>query len=210
MLAVTVDGRKLPPYIIFQRKTLPKGKFPPSVHVHVQEKGWMSSDLMVDWINTVWGRRPGALLFPLLLVVDSFWGHLVEPVRAKLKELHTELAVIPGGLTSMLQPLDVSLNKPFKDNVRRLYAEWMAEGQHALTPSGKIRRPSVELLCDWIAEAWRMVGAAIIVNSFKKTGISNALDSSEDHLLWDGGETSEADEESGGDDEATTCDASTD
>uniref|UniRef100_A0A147BLR1 Putative pogo transposable element n=1 Tax=Ixodes ricinus TaxID=34613 RepID=A0A147BLR1_IXORI len=209
MLAVTADGRKLPPYVIFKRKTLPKGKFPPGVHIRVQEKGWMSADLMVDWLKTVWGRRPGALLFPSLLVLDSFRGHLVEPVRAKLRELRTDLAVIPGGLTSVLQPLDVSLNKPFKDNVRRLYAEWMAEGQHDLTPAGKIRRPSVEQLCSWIAEAWGMIGADIIVKSFKKTGISNALDATEDHLVWDEDE-SETDEKSGGDDGATTSDATTD
>lgn len=29
MLAVTADGRKLPPYVIFKWETLPKGKFPP-------------------------------------------------------------------------------------------------------------------------------------------------------------------------------------
>lgn len=194
MLGVTADGRKLPPYVIFKRKTLPKGKLPPGIHVRVQEKGWMTADLMVDWVKTVWGRRPGALLFPSLLVLDSFRGHLQESVRAKFKELRTDLAVIPGGLTSMLQPLDVSLNKPFKDNVRRLYAEWMAEGEHALTPGGKIKRPSVELLCSWVSEAWGMIDVNMVARSFKKTGISNALDATEDHLVWDDEEASEDEE----------------
>lgn len=98
----------------------------------------MSAELMVDWIKTVWGRRPGGLLYPAMLVLDSFRGHLVEAVREKLKEFRMDIAVIPGGLTSVLQPLDMSLNKPFKDNVRRLYTNWMAAGQHQLTPGGKI------------------------------------------------------------------------
>lgn len=136
MLTVTADGQKLPPFVIFKRKTLPKAKFPPGIHVRVQEKGWMTTDLMVDWVKTAWGHRPGALLYPSLLVVNSFRDHLVDSVQ-KPKELRTDLAAIPGGLTSMLQPLDVSLNKPFKDNVWRLYAEWMAEGDHAMTPGGK-------------------------------------------------------------------------
>lgn len=42
MLAVTADGRKLPPYVIFKRKTLPKGNFGGQIHVRVQEKGWMN------------------------------------------------------------------------------------------------------------------------------------------------------------------------
>jgi hypothetical protein len=33
-------------------------------------------------------------------------------------EMETDLAVIPGGLMSVLQLLDVSVNMPFKDNVR--------------------------------------------------------------------------------------------
>jgi len=48
MLAVTADGGKLPPYVIFKRKTLPKEKFPPGIHVRVQEKGWMDQDLVKD------------------------------------------------------------------------------------------------------------------------------------------------------------------
>lgn len=134
---------------------------------------------MVDWIKTVWGRQPGALLYPAMLVLDSFRGHLVEGVREKLKELRTDIAVIPGGLTLVLQPLD----KPFKDNVRRLYTNWMAGGQHQLTPGGKIKRLTVEMLCGWIVEAWREISDDVIRKSFK-TGISNALDAGEDDMLW--------------------------
>lgn len=185
MLAITADGRKLPPYVIFKRKTVPKVNFPCGIHVRAQEKGWMSADLMVDWVRTVWGRRPGALLLPSLLVLDSFRGHLGENVRRELQELRTEIAIIPGGLTSVLQPLDVSVNKPFKDSVRRLYTDWMAQGGHTLTPTGKIKRPSVELVCSWVLEAWRSLPDDLIAKSFKKTGISNAMDGSEDDQLWE-------------------------
>jgi hypothetical protein len=39
MLAITADGRKLPPCVIFKRKTMPKAKLPNDVHVRVQGKG---------------------------------------------------------------------------------------------------------------------------------------------------------------------------
>ena len=40
MLSITADGRKLPPYIIFQKKTVPKGlKFPAGVHVAARKNG---------------------------------------------------------------------------------------------------------------------------------------------------------------------------
>lgn len=38
------------------------------------------------------------------------------------------MARIPGVLTSMLQPLDESNNKPVKDNVKNVYANQMSEG----------------------------------------------------------------------------------
>ncbi|KAJ8873027.1 hypothetical protein PR048_026643 [Dryococelus australis] len=45
---------------------------------------------------------------------DSFSAYLVKEVKHYLHEGKTDAAVIPGDLTSVLQPLDVSINKPFK------------------------------------------------------------------------------------------------
>lgn len=76
----------------------------------------------------------------------------------------------------------MSVNKPFKDNVRKLNAEWMAAGQHDLTLSGKIRRPSV---CSWIVDAWSGISNEVVAKVFEKTGISKALDGTEEDFLWD-------------------------
>ena len=41
----------------------------------------------------------------------------------------------------------------------------------------------------WVSAAWKAIPESIIVRSFKKCFISNALDGSEDDILWeDGGE----------------------
>ena len=81
VLACLADGTKLPPMVIFKRKTLPKQKFPKGVIVHVQENGWMDDKGCIDWINKVWDRRPGGLLNrKSLLVWDMFKSHLCENV----------------------------------------------------------------------------------------------------------------------------------
>jgi hypothetical protein len=42
LLAITVNGRKLQPYVVLKRKTMPKTKLPNGVHVSVQGKGCMA------------------------------------------------------------------------------------------------------------------------------------------------------------------------
>ena len=57
--------------------------------------------------------------FRSLLILDSFKGHMVDPVKHHFQEKNIHLAVIPGGLTSKLQPLDVAVNKSFKAKVSK-------------------------------------------------------------------------------------------
>lgn len=121
-LACLADGTKLKPMVIFKRKTLPKENFPPGVLVHCYPKGWMDEAGMKLWVEKVWRSQPGGLLRKKsLLVWDSFQAHLVDSVKQAVCQTNTDIAVIAGGLTSILQPLDVSLNKPFKD---RLCERW--------------------------------------------------------------------------------------
>jgi hypothetical protein len=54
-----------------------------------------------------------------MLVLDAFRGHLSEELKVTLERKNCDLVVIPGGMNSQLQPLDVSVNKPFKDYLRK-------------------------------------------------------------------------------------------
>ena len=88
--------------------------------VTVQEKGWMGSETMKIWMEKIWRAHIGGLSRRRsLLVFDSFEAHKKEEVKQSLKSENTDLSVIPGRLTSLLQPLDVCLNKPFKDKLRQ-------------------------------------------------------------------------------------------
>ena len=214
VLCCLADGTKLKPMIIFKRKTMPKEDIPPGVLVHVHEKGWMDEQGMLLWIEKVWECRPGHLLRKkACLVYDMFKSHLMESVKNKLRKGNTDVAIIPGGLTSQLQPLDVSINKPFKDKVRVLWSKWMAGStNHALTRGGHLRKPSITLWCQWVVKAWNEIDPPIIIKSFKKCCISNALDGSEDSILYDDDSNDEshtdpfADVDQSGDEDAVSED----
>lgn len=61
----------------------------------------------------------------------------------------------------------------------------MAERIHELTPTGRQRKPSEELMCQWISEAWREIPREMVARSFLKCGITNSLDGTEDDLVFD-------------------------
>ena len=119
-----------------------------------------------------------------LLVWDSFRAHLTESVKADLQRRKFNVAVIPGGLTPVLQPLDKCLNKPFKDNIRRQYLSWMTTGPFEFTPAGKKKAPSRNLVLKWVKQSWAEIPAEMVRKSFKTCGISNALDGTEDDEVY--------------------------
>lgn len=198
VLGCMADGTKLKPLIIFKRKTLPKGvKFVPGVLVQAHPKGWMDEERTIDWLKRVWNNRPGALMRKRSLMVwDMFRGHLTDAVKRNSRELNTDMAVIPGGLTSVLQPLDVCINKPFKDRLRKLWNEWMISGAVTLTKGGNMQKPDITIVTSWMKEAWESLPPEIVKRSFLKCGISNAMDGSEDDALYkDTEESNESDDD---------------
>ncbi len=63
------------------------------------------------------------------------------------------------------------------------YDEWLFSGEKTYTASGNMRAPTTKLLLRWIKDGWNKITPEIIRRSFKKTGISNQMDRTEDHLL---------------------------
>ena len=94
------------------------------------------------------------------------------------------MAVIPGGLAPVLQPLDKCLDKPSKDNIRQQYLSWMMTGPFEFTPVGKKKAPSRNLVLRWIKQSRAEIPAEMVRKSFKTWGISNALDDTEDDEVY--------------------------
>lgn len=95
----------------------------------------------------------------------------------------------------MLQPLDVSINKPMKAAMRQKWSHWMATGEKSFTAGGRRRAPDLVTVCQWIMDAWRELDPTIITRAFKKCCISNILDGAEDDILWCEEEPDELDRE---------------
>ena len=119
---------------------------------------------------------------PAIIVYDSFRGHLEESVKKKFRNHGFDIAIISGGLTNICQPLDVTINKPFKDNLRKEWHLWIVEGGAGMTIAGNLRRAKLSDVCGWVKRAWKRISDEMIIESFKTCKISSSLDGSDDEI----------------------------
>ncbi|KAH7955406.1 hypothetical protein HPB52_000828 [Rhipicephalus sanguineus] len=87
----------------------------------------MSSDKFQEWLSRVWG--PNTDDVRRLLVLDQAPIHKTQAARDALDEWETDVASVPAGCTSILQPADVYWNRPFKANLRRSWEEFMRRAE---------------------------------------------------------------------------------
>ena len=132
----------------------------PNLVIASNDNAWMTEELFLKWISRVW--RPYTHDMPRsLLIVDQFRVHKMSNILAELEECGTDVVFIPPGLTFFLQPYDVFINKPLKDQVRVLWQAHMMEQQgqegkivlSLLNLIAKFRKPSKKEVINWIFES---------------------------------------------------------
>ena len=106
------------------------------------------------------------------LKFDTVSQNTTESTKRLATKLKTHLAVIHGGLTSQLQPLDVSVNKPFKGFMHEEWAKWIEAPTHHITPAGRVKRPSISNVCEWVKNFWQRVKSETIVKSLKNVALA--------------------------------------
>ncbi|RWS24155.1 pogo transposable element with KRAB domain-like protein [Leptotrombidium deliense] len=136
---------------------------------------------MNEWNKRVWKLRPSALFTNLrnsntktLLVMDSHKAHLTDDYKKSLQRWYnTDLCIVPGGMTPLLQPADVCYNKSFKNKMKEKWNSWFAE---EVEINDKVRRASYAIVAEWVSEVWKAVDSTMISNAFKHCGISKDQD----------------------------------
>ena len=103
---------------------------------------------------------------------DRHASHMNKTVLSALKRHHQTTAVfIPPGLTPIVQPCDVSWNKPFKSAMREKWQEWLRSGEQEFTKSGNRKSASYKMVAEWVDECWKATDNTLIAKSFNACGI---------------------------------------
>ena len=86
----------------------------------------------------------------------------------------------PDGFTKYLLLLDVSINKPFKDGLKKRYT------RYCMDQKGTKVRVTHEDLINWVGEIWYddKLSFKMVSKSFKTTGITLARDESEEEMFF--------------------------
>ena len=64
---------------------------------------------------------------PALAIFDHFKGQLTEAITAELEENAIHSVIIPANCTGELQPMDISVNKVIKSQLRSKFSEWYSQ-----------------------------------------------------------------------------------
>jgi transposase-like protein len=177
-LTVTAAGTLLKNLLIFKGETSDKGINPienelkklmtrnktPSL-LRVQARAWMDHSLCLYWVDKILAPYvkdlpPG--IVPLLLL-DRYKCHLMESVVGTIEGLGVQVEHIPGGCTGLAQPIDVGVNKPFKNRMRNLWEDWMMDGGLD-TPTTK--PPSRLQVTQWVDASCDLLTTSILKNSW--------------------------------------------
>jgi hypothetical protein len=140
--------------------------------------GWMTATEFQHWLLHLYGKQREHRL----LVVDCYKPHrAAESIKMAKERCKVDIVIIlgAGGCTSIVQPMDKCISKPFKEIMRKSWREWMCQDR-AKTKHGNLKQPTRQYAMNWVSKAWDSILQGTVINSFLVCGISNTLDGSKD------------------------------
>lgn len=160
VVTVTASGVVLPGYIIWKGLQKPptifKKQFPLNLVIHASDSGTMDQFIMADYIQRIILPYVNSIQkTKTLLLMDEARSHYTPEVKRYLAQNGVQSIYIPGGYTSSCQPLDVSANGPIKAHYGDRFEKWMAnKDETVFQPNiGNGKRPSYEVMAEWVSEA---------------------------------------------------------
>lgn len=118
---------------------------------------------------------------PILLILDAYAVHKIFIESKYYEQFNIYTVKVPENMTPILQPLDVSFNRPFHDDYSTHYINYMQRAMDAdvsnseyyvqNTGTGNIKVPSRLKVSGWVASFCETVSPDLIRRSFECCGI---------------------------------------
>ncbi|KAF0724398.1 hypothetical protein Ae201684_016937 [Aphanomyces euteiches] len=163
VFAANAVGSKLPPCILLKSKVADNIRCIDGLVHCSSPNAWMNGPKFIEYVRYTFAYH----VRPLLLVFDSAPSHISREVKAFLHSEDILFVVIPGGLTSFVQPADVSWFKPLKSHLKAEIDAWKEMGQFIYTTGNRVKAPDVSVYGKWLKKAWSRITAENVIKSFQ-------------------------------------------
>ena len=189
ILCISANGLKLPPLIIFKgqlngriESLLSKNNYVKNKKIYAlcQPISWADKNIFLFWLqNVFFNNKHISNDIKKILILDRVTSHYDDDLVNIFKKNNSKYILIPPRLTRYLQPLDVSINKPFKQYMHHFDIDFRIKNQNT-------KKPSYNDIIEAVVNIWydeKIITQNEIIKSFKVTGISNKLDGSENNMF---------------------------
>ena len=126
----------MPVQLIYKGKMAcchPQYPFPSTWHITHSPNHWANEDTMLWYIDNIIVphvervREEVGVEKTALMVMDNFKGHTTTQVTNCLEESNILVCWFPPNITDRLQPMDISINKPVKESLKRQFEKWSSK-----------------------------------------------------------------------------------
>ena len=170
VLCCTTDGTLLNPLIVFKEQigrigptVSKKITVPDNIIVTGSKSGWTRNVEIKYWFDTVWAKSK--YKDDHLLLMDSYPCHTSKETTNYISQKQHIVGYLPSNCTNLFQPLDVTVNKVFKDKLKHhLY-----ENENNNTYGTNFR----QAIIDAVVFARADVSSKLIQKGFEKSNLSH-------------------------------------
>ena len=132
------------------------------------------------YLNQIWFKslEKNSINKSMIVFVRAI-TNFSERIKELFEKFNSKYSLIPPDQTSYVQPLDISINKPFKSAIHKMYTQFQINNNNSKEPT---RENIIQFIHDiWYGES--IITKEMIIKSFKICRISNSMDGSEDELF---------------------------
>ena len=112
----------------------PHFEFPPGWHVTHSPNHWSTETTMLQYIEHIiepYVRSVRDTFYTAttlgVIIMDNFKGQVTEKISNLLDKHHLHVCLLPANTTDLLQPMDISVNKPAKSFLKEQFSIWYSE-----------------------------------------------------------------------------------
>ena len=154
------------------------------VAVMFNSKAYATTATTLQWLSKQ--LLPALEGLPTLLIMDLLRSHKTKPVKKLLKKNDVTLSLVPAGCTGIVQPVDISFNRPFKDMLKEEIDKEFERADN-IDPDDIMGSSAVGemrvMMTRCVGQAWERFcreKREVIIRSFRCIGASLPIDGSSD------------------------------